>query len=92
LEAQVILRFPRAVGDGCSQEEVVMVNFLEYVCIGSIIFCFAWITTLNEKISDLQSRLSVLTSMVLGGMTPDQVAALKGYNIEISQREPKKRS
>ena len=67
------------------------VSFIDYSLLAGIVFCFAWIGNMYEVQKDLVSRLSVLTGIVLGQMTPDAVSNLKAYNIEISQREPIKK-
>ena len=67
------------------------VNFIDYALFAAVSICFIWIGGMYETQKGLVSRLSVLTGIVLGQMTPDAVSNLKAYNIEISQREPIKK-
>lgn len=62
---------------------------IDWVLIAALVFCFSWASYLHQIADMLNKRLNILTSIVVSGLTPQQLAAMQQFNIHIIERPEK---
>ena len=61
-------------------------------CLAAVVgFVIFWNAYLHQALDISNKRLSILTSLVVSGLTPQQLLAMQQFDIQIIERESKQK-
>lgn len=64
-------------------------TWISWALAAGLLFCITWASYLHRTIELLSKRLNILTSIVVSGLTPQQLLAMQQFDIQVVEREPK---